>query len=174
MTTGTTNNETEIWKWIPDYEWFYLVSNFGNVKSNNNKGRVKSICINKNHAGYRKVRLWKRNKVKVFFVHRLVAAAFLDKPPEECTEINHKDNNRENNRVENLEWVTRKQNMELRWKNELPTDDVNVVEENSFRIIATCRSINEASKFSGVAHATIKKIIDTEKSIHGYRFERGF
>lgn len=60
--------------------------------------------------GYAMVRLSKNNKAKSFTVHKLVANAYLDKP-EYATEVNHKDKDRRNNKLYNLEWVTHRANV---------------------------------------------------------------
>ena len=96
----------EIWRDIKDYEGLYKVSNFGRVKSLNyrNTGREKILQLNKTKNGYIRVCLWKDGKTKAFLVHRLVALAFIDnidlKP---C--VNHIDEDKTNNSVENLEFV---------------------------------------------------------------------
>jgi hypothetical protein len=113
----------------------------------------------------------KRGKAQHFFVHRLVAMTFLNKP-EQCTEVNHRDKNRCNNHVDNLEWTTHEQNITHKYGD--GTDDVNVIEHDSSRIVAICKSITEAERFTGIAFGTIKKYIDTEMSIKGFRFEKGF
>ncbi|MDR1180946.1 MAG: NUMOD4 motif-containing HNH endonuclease [Bacteroidales bacterium] len=161
--------ESEIWKWVPGYEWFYLVSNKGNIKIHRTN---KNKALMTDHDGYLRVHLYKRGDRKVFSVHRLVAMAFLEKPPEDYTEVNHKDCNRQNNRVENLEWVTRQQNMILRYGD--GTEEINVVDNESSQIVAICRSYKEAERFAHVSHATIKNIIGTNKAVKGYRFENGF
>lgn len=110
----------EIWKDITGYEGFYQVSNYGNVRS------LKKWCGNKhikkwiddirvlkplkNNKGYFEIHLKKNCKRKKYFIHRLVATAFLDKPIGKEV-INHKDYNPLNNNVENLEWVTQKENV---------------------------------------------------------------
>jgi hypothetical protein len=160
--------EIEIWKWIPGYEWYYEISNFGNVRS---RTKRRNIYVMTDKYGYLRVCLYKRNNRKAFYVHRLVAMAFIEKP-ENCTEINHKDCDRKNNHVENLEWVTHQQNMILRYGN--GTEDINVVDNESCLIVAICRSYSEAERFSHVSHTTIKKIIGTNKVVKGYRFENGF
>lgn len=97
----------EVWKNIQGCE--YSVSNQGNVR-NDKTGRV-SAGRTTGH-GYRKVTFYKDNKeVGNAYVHRLVAAAFLPQGAGN-TEVNHKDGNRSNNNVSNLEWVTSSGNTE--------------------------------------------------------------
>lgn len=102
----------EIWKPIIGYEGLYEVSNFGNVKSLNwrNTGVEKCLYLKKHNKGYFQVELCKNKKRKMFLVHRIVAEAFLPNPLKK-TQINHKDYNRQNNNVENLEWCTVSENM---------------------------------------------------------------
>ena len=94
----------EIWKDIQDYEGLYQVSNQGRVKSKNG-----ILHLNTNTYGYKHVTLSKNNKQKTVVVHLLVAGAFLDNPLNK-PQINHKDGNKENNTVANLEWVTQIEN----------------------------------------------------------------
>ena len=91
----------------------YQVSNFGNVKSSprhGTKGKVLKPCKFSN--GYYNITLSKQNhKAKQVGVHRLVAEAFLDNPNNyPC--VNHKDENKFNNCVDNLEWCTHKYNVD--------------------------------------------------------------
>lgn len=102
----------EIWKDIPGYEGRYQVSNEGNVKSLNylTHGTEKNMKLSCHHNGYLVVSLGKHPS-KSYSVHRLVASAFI--PPIKGKNIvNHKDGNKKNNHVENLEWVTYKENTE--------------------------------------------------------------
>ena len=109
----------EIWKDIKGFEGLYQISNFGNVKSlarkvNNGKGiytrqeRVMTGEIDK--YGYHQVCLRINGKGKKYKVHRLVAEAFIPNP-NNLPEINHKDENKLNNNVDNLEWCTPKYNI---------------------------------------------------------------
>lgn len=97
----------EIWKDIKDYEGLYQVSNLGRVKSLANRSNHKKELILKQHKykGYYKVNLCKNGKRKLCSVHRLVAEAFIQNP-ENLPCVNHKDENKLNNCIENLEWCT--------------------------------------------------------------------
>lgn len=110
--------KNEIWKDITNYEGLYQVSNFGRVKSlkrirkskNNSPSIVNErILSQKNTKGYKSVSLSKNSKLKTFSVHRLVAQSFLDNP-NNLPQINHKDENKTNNMVDNLEWCDAKYN----------------------------------------------------------------
>lgn len=90
---------------VPGYEGLYEVSNLGNVKSLR-RGRL--LKPGKAH-GYLKVSLRKDNKTQYFAVHRLVAIVFIPNP-ENLPYVNHKDESRDNNCVENLEWCTAQYN----------------------------------------------------------------
>lgn len=94
----------EIWKEVDDR---YSVSNLGRVKSNyGNKERIlKQRVVN----GYLKVNLYKNTVMKSVSVHRLVAEAFIPNP-ENLPQVNHKDENKENNHIDNLEWCTSEYN----------------------------------------------------------------
>lgn len=98
----------EIWKPIKGYEGLYEISNYGSVKS---VRRVPELIRKPNvMKGYHCIALQKDKRVKVFRIHRLVAETFICEQPGEEYQINHKDGNKANNHVDNLEWVTAKQN----------------------------------------------------------------
>lgn len=94
----------EIWKDIPGYEGLYKINNNGTIISYGRKNQIiKKTCVSKN--GYCRVVLSKNNKIKNYLIHRLVAETFIPNPNNyEC--VNHKDENKLNNNVENLEWCT--------------------------------------------------------------------
>ena len=112
--TKLVDIDNEEWRDIKGYEGLYQVSNLGRVK------KLKGVIVRKNghtlpskecirvgfiNQGYEMVTLSKNDKKKCHRVHRLVATAFIPNP-EEFPIINHKDENKLNNRVENLEWCT--------------------------------------------------------------------
>lgn len=95
----------EVWKDITGYEGLYQVSNLGRVKTLKS-GKIKATG---NCRGYLYVSLSKNSIYKNYSVHRLVGQAFLDNP-DSLPEINHIDQNKQNNRVDNLEWCSSKYN----------------------------------------------------------------
>lgn len=102
----------EIWKDILGFENKYQASNFGRIKSLNyhREGREEILKQHKTNRGYLHVILCKNGKSKWYFVHRLVWSAFNGEIPEGM-QINHKDEDKSNNRLDNLELVTRKENI---------------------------------------------------------------
>ena len=112
---------TEIWKDIQGYEGFYQISNLGNVKSlervvdkgNGILQHRKERIMNKRESvdGYYVAKLNVNKKSKSIAIHILVARHFIDNP-NNYPEVNHKDCNRKNNQVDNLEWCTHQQNVE--------------------------------------------------------------
>ena len=105
----------EIWKDIEGYEGLYQVSSEGRIKSlsrltsNGRKIAEKILKPSNNGWGYLQVILCKDGKHINHRIHRLVAQAFIPNP-ENKPEVNHIDENKENNNVDNLEWVTSKEN----------------------------------------------------------------
>ena len=95
----------EIWKDIEGYEGYYQVSNMGRVKSLNYKhtGKERMLKQSKTNWGYSRVSFSKDGKSKHYLVHRLVASAFCENP-HGYNNVNHKDENKQNNKASNLEW----------------------------------------------------------------------
>ena len=112
----------EIWKDIPQYEGIYQASTFGNIRTVEGKttftnkhgirhwkSRVLKGRGNNKVTGKR-VSLWKDGKSKDFLAARLIATTFLGEPPKNFT-VNHKDGNRFNNSLDNLEWLSLEDNI---------------------------------------------------------------
>lgn len=98
---------TEIWKDIPGYEGLYQASNRGNIRSLNwrKMNIVRNLYLKPHNKGYFQVELSKDGVKKMITVHRLVAMTFIPNP-DNLPAINHKDENKSNNNVSNLEWCT--------------------------------------------------------------------
>lgn len=104
----------EIWKDIDGYGGLYKVSNFGNVLGSKG-GLLKPRLTRK---GYHKVVLHNKDRGTQYFIHRLVAIAFIPNP-EGKPQVNHKDTNKRNNAESNLEWATQVENMKHGKRNNL-------------------------------------------------------
>lgn len=161
-----------LWKPIPGYEGLYSVSSDGKVKSLFRYHRTLKPNVSKN--GYESVELFKDKKSKRLLVHRLVAIAFIPNP-ENLPQVNHKDENKRNNSVSNLEWVTAKQNMAhgTRLKRQLASIDYTTEERKKIArtngkvvsrsvaqilndsVVATYPSAKEASRATGISHSHI-------------------
>lgn len=139
----------EEWKPIKEYDGHYEVSNLGNVR--NSKGKILKLQTDSN--GYKRVNLYKKG-YKVNLVHRLVASAFIENPLNKLC-VNHIDNDRTNNNVNNLEWVSYEENMQ--WAS--IQGRMNPTEE-------THRKLREAKK-----NITLP-VIATDKDGNKYFFEK--
>lgn len=106
----------EIWRDIEGYEGLYQISNKGRVKSLK-YGKERILKPQDNGRGYMIIGLFKNGILKHIKVHRLVAITFISNP-ENLSEVNHKDENKKNNCVENLEWIRHMDNCNYGTRNE--------------------------------------------------------
>ena len=175
--------ESEIWRPVKGYEGFYEVSNCGKVRSVSHevKSRYKTrITTGKllkqieDKDGYYKVSLSKNNIRRSKFVHRLVAEAFLENP-NMFPVINHKDENKKNNKVENLEFCTvaynTAYNNSLLKRAKKRSKPIKAVKGNE---VLFFDSIAEAGKILGVKHGNISGCLHKRygrKTLKGYSFE---
>lgn len=176
--------EKEKWLPIKDYENCYVVSNTGIVKSLKRvneygyhlKEHIMHQTIDRN--GYCKVYLTKYGKSKSKLVHRLVAEAFIPNP-NNFPEINHKDENKANNMVDNLEWCTHKYNSNYGTRTskiipktiEKTRKPVKQIDEDG-NVIKIWYSMNEASRKLGIIQQNISKCCQgTRQHAGGYKWE---
>ena len=137
--------DKEEWKQLADYE-NYEVSSFGHVR-NRKTGRILKPA---NNGGYLYVGLSLNGKTKSLSIHRLTSLAFLDNP-ENKPQVNHKDKNRSNNTISNLEWTTSLENNihKCLTLNQKTNQNLKIwrVDLNTNQKIELYNSIQEASKW---------------------------
>lgn len=146
----------EEWKDISGYEGLYKVSNLGNVYSFKTN-KILKTPIGK--RGYPNLNLLKNGKQKLYVVHRLVAKAFIPNPDNK-PEVNHIDGNKTNNCVDNLEWVTSRENTLHARKTGLHTSDGDktVAQILNGQEIARYKSASEAERKTGINRSSISSV----------------
>ena len=169
----------EIWKDILGYEGKYMVSNWGRVKSlnYNRTGKERILKAGDNGNGYLEVILFKDGKGKHYKIHRLVAQAFLENT-KGYTEVNHRDENKQNNCVENLEWCSRSYNNNYGTGNKKRAEKSTNNPKISKAVIGINKisglkmefpSTREASRQLGIANSNICSCLKgRQKSAGGY------
>lgn len=162
------NYQFEEWKDITGYEGLYQVSNLGRVKSIG-YGKIKLLNPGTVGNGYLMVILYKDGKHKTFLVHRLVALAFIPNT-ENLPQVNHKNEDKTDNRACNLEWCDAKYNNTYGSR----TTDMKTVKQFTKEgiLVSSYPSINETARQTGFPS---KKISDCchyrRKSWKGFLFK---
>ena len=165
------NSLKEIWRPVVGYEDLFEVSTRGRVRSKKT-GKIK--IASKGAGGYVKIKITKNYSQRLLSVHRLVAEAFLEKPDGK-NEVNHKDGDKTNNCADNLEWVTKSENMNHAYRTGLQRTTRNgkvksVVCLNDGKFFGT---ISEASEYYGVSKSQIYWCCRRESSKCKVRFRYG-
>lgn len=164
----------EVWKQVSlkPFTSIYQVSNMGRVKGTN--GKVLKQQSNKT-TGYLTVMLYNKGYRKNVTVHRLVASAFIDNNnPDLLTMVNHRDENKHNNRVDNLEWCTQKYNMnygtlkERQSRSRLNNDTIKKIPITLIKgkKYQEFKSLRAASRFLGVTHSTLALRLDNPETMN--------
>lgn len=164
----------EKWVDVAGYEGLYQVSNLGNVRSvshyarNNMNGgnrftEGRTLCKYKMPNGYLQVQLSKSDKREKCYVHRLVAKAFLENG-KNLSDVNHKDGDKNNNSVSNLEWVSHRDNQIHMVKNRMTRKmkPVLCVETQT-----EYPSVTDAQRESGCDRHFIKKCCESGEEYKG-------
>lgn len=159
----------EIFKDIEGYEGLYQISNMGSVKSlgngNSNNSKEKILKPTKDKKGYLTVDLYKQGKRKIYKVHRLVAQKFIENP-NNLPQVNHKDEDKTNNQVNNLEWCDCQYNINYGTRNEKISKQLMCLETG-----LVYPSTREVQKQLGFAHSNISKCCNGKiKSCGGFHW----
>lgn len=167
--TNTTIN-TEIWKEIPEFP-YYEASNMGRIRSLKS-GKPKIMKQRLDKDGYCKIGLMQNGKQKTMQVHRLIAMTFLPNP-EELPQVNHKDEIKDNNNVDNLEWVTSRQNVNYKdrtYRQAATFSDYIIV---CMELNKSYPSMYAAAKDLGVYQSGISAVLNgAQHTCGGYHFKR--
>ena len=176
MKTNNTFYNNEIWKDIKGYEGYYQISSFGRVrgldryvKQGDRTIMLKSKILKPRYDSgkYLRVILTKNAIAKGFSIHRLVAQHFIPNP-DNLPEVNHKDENKENNNVDNLEWCTSKYNTNYGTRTERASKTA------TGKIISdsTRKKLSEAMKRRKITDETRKKLSDSlSKPVYQYTLD---
>lgn len=162
------NNYTnEIWKDIKGYEGLYQVSNLGKVKRLVGKGCKKERIIKPNLVrGYCQVRLSKDGTVKPLYLHRIILETFNPIEGMDKLDCNHRDENKENNCLNNLEWLSHKENLNYGTRNERAVSAlskaVRCIDDKKF-----FSSVKEASRQTGISNGNISQCCNGKRKSAG-------
>ena len=147
---------------------YYYITDIGTVYSRapHYNGRIKKLTPHK-VRGYDYISLYDGQKVFIKQVHRLVAEVFIPNP-ENKPQVNHKNGNRADNRVENLEWVTPKENVNHSWNilKRKPNRKI-VLQLNGEQIIGKFYGCSNASKHTGIKAEEIYNCCEGKQTLGG-------
>ena len=156
--------QVEIWKRYKDTN--YEVSNLGNVRR---IGATKNRKIQDNGKGYKNMILRIDGESKMLYVHRMVAETFIPNP-KGLSEVNHKDENKSNNCVSNLEWMSKIDNLHYGTRQERSVSKRSIpVSQYDLQgnLINTYKSAREASRQTGITQGSISYCVKGERKIAG-------
>ena len=161
---------TEVWCPIKGYEGLYEVSDKGMVRSLKFwKERIMKPGSDKN--GYLIVNLCKNGEKKMYLVHRLVALAFIPNP-DNLPQVNHKDEDKENNSVHNLEWCSSKYNANFGTRTKKISIKISkpvLQYKKSGEFVREWKSATDVQRNLGYFHNNISKCCNgIHKSAYGY------
>ena len=154
----------EIWRDIEGYEGVYQISNKGRVKSLK-CGKERILRPRDNGNGYLKVHLFKNTSFQSIYIHRLVAEAFIPNSQNK-PQVNHKDENKKNNCVENLEWIACIDNCNYGTRNERISRKI-LQYSKSGEFIREWQSAAEVERVLGIDNSNITKCCKGKRKYAG-------
>lgn len=178
----------EIWKNIPNYIGYYQISNFGRVKSltrkvKSSRSKIEYRTVNEriiksriDKYGYETVILRKENTDKHFTIHRLIAICFIPNP-ENLPSINHIDENKLNNTVENLEWCTvkynnsynnRQEKINLSLREKVKGKEI-LQFDSEWNLLQEFKSLRDMQRQTGFSRIQVKRVCNgLQEQSYGY------
>ena len=162
--------EEEIWCPIKGYEGLYGVSDQGRVRSLK-FGKERILKQGRNNSGYLQVCLCKNGEMKNYRIHRIVAQTFIPNP-DNLPEVNHIDENKENNSVQNLEWCDRKYNINYGTRNQRQSEKLSkpILQYTKYgKLVREWKSTRDVERNLGYFHNSISNCCTGRyKSAYGF------
>lgn len=169
----------EIWKDIENYYGLYQVSNIGNVKSLNYRrsGEERILRLGVDRDGYLRVNLSKNGKCKTLLIHRLVLMTFNPIDNMDKFDVNHRDENKKNNNLDNLEWCNRSYNINYGTRTQRFAQSKSIpivqLDPTTNKVINVYHSSMEAKR-QGFNHGNIIRCCQNKFSRPGNNIYKGY
>ena len=159
----------EIWKDIPGFEGFYQASNMGRIASIRYGFKLMSLL--RSTTGYLQVAFRVNNSIKRSAVHVFIAKTFLTQC-ENCTQVDHVNNIKSDNRVENLQWTTRSDNMKYNYSRGITSIDklkskgkkVELFDKHGLSI-GIFNTLRDAAAFIGTSHGNMSALVNDKHKV---------
>lgn len=159
----------EIWKDIPEYENIYQASNMGRVASLRYGFKIRSLT--RNTSGYVQCNLRVNNIQKIKLVHRIVAETFLNKC-DNCNEVDHINGIKSDNRLENLQWTTRSNNIKSNYSRGISSQEKHIIQGKKVEIfdlngnsLGIFPTIISATKYFGICEGNLSECCNPKKPV---------
>jgi hypothetical protein len=157
--------EDETWKRVKGYKK-YKISTYGNIKNKHNK----ILSLTQDKRGYLKTGLRNGTDLKTCYIHTLMAKTFLGKK-DDGTVVNHKDGNKSNNKLDNLEVITQSENVQHAYDNGLCSKQQKVIQVDYLgKIVREFPSIKKAAKLNNIDSHTLSYAVHNTTVTGGYKW----
>ena len=172
----TFDESKEVWRDIPNYEGLYQASNMGRIASIRSGFKIRS-CV-KNPGGYLQVAFRINNKIKTYLVHILIAKTFLPQHDDK-DQVDHINNVKFDNRVSNLQWTTRSQNMKNNYLRGVTSTDklrargkkVELFTKDG-KSLGVFNKIHDAAKFLNTSPGNVSSLCNPDKKLKSLTKEK--